>query len=315
MDHGGWYDRNVLVMKHLVDMQFVGAMGPPGGGRNPITPRLVRHFNTISVCEFDDSSLQRVYTQIADWWCRRANLPGEVSSKTGNLVKATLEIYNTIKVKLLPTPSKRHYTYNMRDLSKVWQGIAAVGGAKKDISAVVRLWAHESLRVFHDRLVDDADRLWFYEFLKKMVTKHVGLQFDKVFEHLDFDKNGTVDIKELRSLMYANFYDGAGSGSGAGDSQSRYAEVTDMAQLLSVVEEQLVEYNNQSKTRMDLVLFLYAAEHICRISRVITQPLGNALLVGVGGSGRQSLTRIAAFMVRIGPFPNPTLFQAPLLVQ
>ena len=71
-----------------------------------------------------------------------------------------------------------------------------------------------------------------------------------MFEHLDFDGDGTVDIWELRNLMYADFYDGDGN----------YAEVTEMSQLLSVVEEQLVEYNQQSKTRMDLVLFLYAAD-------------------------------------------------------
>ena len=293
-DHGGWYDRNELNMKQLVDVQFAAAMGPPGGGRNPITPRLVRHFNLVSVCDFDDTSLSRVYGQIADWWCRRAGLPSDISGKTPNLVKATLEIYNTIKKELLPTPSKSHYTYNMRDLSKVWQGVSMVGNVKKELGAVVRLWAHESLRVFHDRLVDDHDRLWFFGQIKKMVAKHVGLQFDKVFEHLDFDGSGDVDIWELRSLMYADFYDGPGEGS--------YSEVTDMSQLLTVVEEQLVEYNQVSKTRMDLVLFLYAAEHICRISRVIRQELGNALLVGVGGSGRQSLTRIAAFMAEFQVF-------------
>lgn len=43
--------------------------------------------------------------------------------KGGALVKATVEMYNTIRRELLPTPAKSHYTYNMRDMSKVFQGI------------------------------------------------------------------------------------------------------------------------------------------------------------------------------------------------
>lgn len=66
--------------------------------------------------------------------------------------------------------------------------------------------------------------------------------------------------------------------------------------MKSVLEEYLEDYNQVNISQMKLVLFSDAIQHISRISRIIRQPLGNGLLLGVGGSGRQSLTRLAAHM-------------------
>ena len=66
--------------------------------------------------------------------------------------------------------------------------------------------------------------------------------------------------------------------------------------MKTVLEEYLEDYNQVNTSQMRLVLFTDAIQHISRISRIIRQPLGNALLLGVGGSGRQSLTRLATHM-------------------
>ena len=71
-------------------------------------------------------------------------------------------------------------------------------------------------------------------------------------------------------------------------------QVTDQVKLTQVLERFLAEYNSSSSRPMGLVFFQDAVDHIASIARLLRQPRGNALLVGVSGSGKQSLTRFAA---------------------
>ncbi|KAI5076359.1 hypothetical protein GOP47_0008424 [Adiantum capillus-veneris] len=276
MDHKGWYERKPpCAFRTLVDIQFVGCMGPPGGGRNVVTNRFLRHFNVLSFNEMSDESLFLIFNTILDATLL-AKFSHAVQEVGKNIVTGTIEIYNSIRKELLPTPSKSHYTFNLRDLSKVIQGVLRADPKHTESeTSIVSLWLHEAMRVFQDRLINEEDRLWFSNCLADQLEKQFKLQWNEVV---------TTD-----RLLYCDFLT-------PGAEPRIYEQVMDFVKLSQVVEQYLEDYNSVTSTPMKLVMFLDAIEHAARICRVIRLPLGNALLLGVGGSGRQSLTKLATFM-------------------
>ena len=122
-------------------------MGPPGGGRNHISARYVSHFNVIYVGNYSAESLAYVFNNVLEWlFLRNANpsFSKPIQGLRDNLVSATIMAYRKVSEDFRPTPAKSHYTYNLRDVSKVFQGIAK--GNPKGIRAendMIKLWAHE----------------------------------------------------------------------------------------------------------------------------------------------------------------------------
>ncbi|KAL3881803.1 hypothetical protein ACJMK2_028195, partial [Sinanodonta woodiana] len=270
MDFKGWYDRKAIgEFRNLVDVNFICAMGPPGGGRNPTSARLLRHCNFLSFTEMEDLSKTKIFGTILKYWLTAS--PGMIKYSE-QLTITCIAVYNTITTQLLPTPAKSHYTFNLRDLSKVFQGMLMCESTKVDgLNGLLRLWYHESCRVFQDRLVNNEDRGWFDGLLKKKMTEDFSAKVEEVITQTP--------------VLYGDFVS-------TGD--KLYMEIQDHAKMTKVIEDMLDDYNQINTAQMNLVMFMDAVQHVCRISRIIRQPLGNALLLGVGGSGRQSLTRLSA---------------------
>lgn len=94
-------------------------------------------------------------------------------------------------------------------------------------------------------------------------------------------------------LLFSHF------SSGIGD--PKYLPVQQFADINKILVEALDGYNEINAV-MNLVLFEDAIFHILRINRILENPRGNALLVGVGGSGKQSLSRLAAYISGLDVF-------------
>jgi len=144
----------------IEDVTILAAMKPPGGGNPAITGRFLRHFNVIAYTEMDDDTVIEIFTKLTRHFLRRFN--ENITKHIDSLAGQVMMIYNRVKQELLPTPKKSHYTFNLRDIWKVFQGICSAS-QKYCVESVdlVRLYYHENARVFQDRLTDKLDIDYF----------------------------------------------------------------------------------------------------------------------------------------------------------
>uniref|UniRef100_A0A8C4HHK8 Dynein axonemal heavy chain 11 n=1 Tax=Dicentrarchus labrax TaxID=13489 RepID=A0A8C4HHK8_DICLA len=263
LDYNHWYDRQRLVLKEIHNCQYITCMNPTAGSFS-INPRLQRHFSVFAVHFPSVDALATIFSSILSAHFLQGGFSYGVSRSVGTLIQAAICLHQKISQNFLPTAIRFHYIFNLRDLSNIFQGILfALPESIRYPMDLVHLWLHESSRVYSDKLMEEKD----VELFNKILLD-TGKRYFEVG-----NKEGTVRCLSLK-----------------------YWE-----KLQKTLADALEHYNELHAV-MDLVLFEEAIQHVCRISRILEAPYGNALLVGVGGSGKQSLCRLAAFLSMLEVF-------------
>ncbi|XP_041950591.1 dynein heavy chain 8, axonemal-like [Alosa sapidissima] len=274
----------------IVDVQIMAAMIHPGGGRNDIPQRLKRQFSVFNCTLPANSSIDKIFGIIGCGYfheCR--NFKPEVTDMIPSLVSASRIVWQMTKVKMLPTPSKFHYFFNLRDLSRIWQGMLNIKTEEcEDVATLLALFKCECIRVIADRFVCHEDKMWFDKAITQVIQEHVDASL----------------VPEIHPDPYfVDFLRDAPEPTGdEGDDVCLDApKIYELVPTFEFLSEKLQFYQSQHNeavrgTSLDLVFFTDAMTHIIKISRIIRTDCGSALLVGVGGSGKQSLTRLASFI-------------------
>eukprot|EP00435_Cladocopium_sp_Y103_P062042 s12_g23.t1 len=199
-----------------------------------------------------------------------------------NLTTATIGLWTKVQRVLLPTPARFHYIFNLRELSRVFQGIMETPSAViSDEERLVSLWRHECTRVFGDKLAREqdecsrGDKSLVEKLVHDFAAEHFGEQLATYTSPTcwwcDFQRDRPPPSEDDEDPVAPKIYE----------------PVTSLADVCRKAYEFLARFNQKNQAKaMNLVLFEDALMHLMRINRTIQQKRGS---VGAPKANKQAL--------------------------
>ncbi|GAB1299283.1 Dynein axonemal heavy chain 5 [Apodemus speciosus] len=263
MEQNGFYNlEKPGEFTSIVDIQFLAAMIHPGGGRNDIPQRLKRQFSIFNCTLPSDASMDKIFGVIgAGYYCTQRGFSEEVQDAVIKLVPLTRCLWQMTKLKMLPTPAKFHYVFNLRDLSRIWQGMLNITSEViKDTDELLRLWKHECKRVIADRFSMSSDVTWFDKAVVSLVEEEFGEEKIPVVDC-------GVDAYFVDFLRDAPEATGETSEEPDAEMPKLYEPIASLNHLRERLSMFLQLYNESIRgTGMDMVFFTDAMVHLVKRS-------------------------------------------------
>ncbi|KAI9667857.1 MAG: hypothetical protein M1821_000676 [Bathelium mastoideum] len=267
IEHNGFWrtsDRQWITLERI---QFVGACNPPtDAGRTPLGLRFLKHAPVIMVGYPGETSLHQIYSTFNNA-CLKV-IPS-LRGYAEPLTKAMVQFYLDSQKRFTPA-IQPHYVYSPRELTRWVRGVYEAIRPLETLSleGLVRIWAHEALRLFSDRLVAEDERKWTDAHVKEVALEH--------FPMIEQDQalGGPILFSNWLSKNYVS---------------------VDRERLRDFVKARLRTFCEE-EVDVPLILFNDVLDHVLRIDRVFRQPQGHLILIGVSGSGKTTLSRFVAWM-------------------
>ncbi|KAI4214893.1 MAG: hypothetical protein LQ351_002606 [Letrouitia transgressa] len=267
IEQNGFWRTSDKTWVALERIQFVGACNPPtDAGRTPMGLRFLRHSPLLMVDHPGEQSLLQIYGTFNNAILKIvSSLRGYSEALTKAMVQLYLQSQSRFTAKVQP-----HYVYSPRELTRWARGIYEAIRPLETLTleGLVRIWAHEALRLFQDRLVSESERQW----TRTTVHQTAVDNFSNVDE--------AVALKE--PILFSNWL------------SKNYVPV-EREELRDFVKARLKTFCEE-EVDVPLILFNDVLEHVLRIDRVFRQPQGHLILIGVSGSGKTTLSRFVAWM-------------------
>eukprot|EP00937_MAST-01D_sp_MAST-1D-sp2_P002818 g2818.t1 len=280
-DHGTIFDRSDLSLrKEIVDTLYLAAMNPTAGSF-VINERNQGHFSTFACLMPGATDLHAIFQAILSGHLQ--DFDDNAIDACESIVACSVDLTLRVAKSFLPSARKNVYNFDVRSLGAIFQGLLLSNNKHyKDRRSLAQLWLHEVVRVFRDRMFEE-DWAKCNICILETAKKHKLLRGEDLAKM--FQDKAADGADPNACLIFTSF-----------QRADAYLPIVQIGDLRECLESQLAEYNESGAATMPLVLFRDAMEHVTRIARIISKPGGNALLLGVGGSGKQSLARLAAFI-------------------
>ena len=267
VEQNGFWRTSDKTWVSLERIQFVGACNPPtDAGRHAMGPRFLRHSPVVMVDYPGEQSLLQIYGTFNNAILK---IVPSLRGYSDALTKAMVQLYIESQARFTPE-IQPHYIYSPRELTRWARGIYETIKPLEmlQLEGLIRLWAHEALRLFQDRLVSVDEREWTQASVNRIAIEH--------FPNID-------QAVVLQSpILFSNWL------------SKNYVPV-EREQLREFVKARLKTFCEE-EVDVPLVLFDDVLEHVLRIDRVFRQPQGHLILIGVSGSGKTTLSRFVAWM-------------------